>query len=196
MATVTTKSMTAEEFFEWCRRPDNEGRRFELDRGEVVEMPSPGELHGILCGWISHLLWEYVLRRGAGAVSSNDTGLLVESNPDTVRGPDVMLFAEGLPLERLNLRFSTRLPLLVVEILSPTDRPNKTNRRVGQYLRRGVPLVWLVDPETRTVGVHQPGQIPVTLDETEELTGFDTLPDFRLRVTDLFNLPGRQGQAE
>jgi Uma2 family endonuclease len=190
MATVETRKMTADEFWEWTRRPENEGRRFELERGEVVEMPPPGEKHGILCGWINHLLWQYVLRRGTGAAGANDTGLRVEEGPDTVRGPDLILFAETQPLDQLNPRFSTRLPRLVVEILSPSDRPNRTNRRVGQYLQRGVPLVWLVDPETRTVGVHRMGQFPITLDEAEELTGMDVLPDFRLRVADLFTLPG------
>jgi Uma2 family endonuclease len=190
MATVEASKMTAAEFWDWTHRPENEGRRFELERGEVIEMPSPRERHGILCGWISHLLWSYVLRRGSGAVSTNDTGLQVEQSPDTIRGPDLILFAESQPLDRLNPRFSTRIPQLVVEILSPGDRPNRTNRRVGQYLQRGVPLVWLVDPESCTVGVHRMGQYPVTLDESEELTGMDVLPDFRLLVAELFTLPG------
>jgi Uma2 family endonuclease len=191
MTTVGTRLMTADEFWEWADRPENEGRRLELESGKVIEMPSPGELHGLLCGWITHLLWAYLLRRGAGGVCSNDTGLLVAQGPDTVRGPDVMLFLESRPLEQLSPRFSTRVPQLVVEVLSPTDQTNKVNRRVSQYLRRGVPLVWLVDPETRTVAVYRPAQIHQVLDETEELTGDEVLPDLRYRVAELFTLPGQ-----
>src|SRR5262245_24691409 len=109
MATVGTKRMTAEEFFDWLQRPENQHRLFELEAGEVVEMPPPGELHGILCGWIAHLLWRYVLQRGQGSVSSNDTGLLVKRDPDTVRGPDLMLFEESRRLDDLNRRFVERL---------------------------------------------------------------------------------------
>jgi len=183
--------MTAEEFWEWASRPENQDRHFELEGGSPVEMPPPGEIHGLLCGWIAHLLWEYVLRRGAGGVTANDTGLLVEEDPDTVRGPDVMLFGESRPLTQLSPRFSTRVPLLVVEVLSPNDQANKVARRVGQYLRRGVPLVWVVDFEDRTVAVYRPGEIQMVLDDTEELTGEGVLPDFQHRVADLFALPGQ-----
>ena len=40
---VTSQRMTAEEFFDWCSRPENRDRHFELDRGEVVEVSRPGE---------------------------------------------------------------------------------------------------------------------------------------------------------
>src|SRR5262245_6247865 len=113
MATATTKAMTAEEFFDWVHRPANQERTWELERGEVVEMPSPGEMHGILCGFLAHLLWSYLLRRGrGGAVSTNDTGLLVEENPDTVRGSDLMLFTESLALDQLSRKYTRRIPQL------------------------------------------------------------------------------------
>jgi Uma2 family endonuclease len=182
--------MTADEFWEWANRPENRNRRFELDAGEVTEEPPPGELHGILCGWIAHLLWGYVQERNAGAVSTNDTGLLVETNPDSIRGPDLMLFADSKALANLNKKHTTRVPVLVVEVLSPTDRPNVSTRRTSQYLRRGVALVWLVDPENRTVAVHESGQIAQVLDESGELTGGNLLPGLRFAVADFFKLPG------
>jgi Uma2 family endonuclease len=195
MATVETQRLSADEFWEWANRPENGGKLFELERGEVVEMPSPGERHGALCVWIGHLLWNYVIRRGAGGVCSNDTGLLVEQAPDTVRGPDVMLFGESRSLEQLSPKYSTRVPQLVVEVLSPSDQMTKVNRRIKQYLRRGIPLVWLVDPEVRSVSVYRPGKELLVLDETEELVGEEVLVDFRLPVAELFTLPG-QGPAE
>jgi Uma2 family endonuclease len=190
MATAATRPMTAEEFWEWANRPGNEDRLYELDEGEVVEVPPPGELHGVLCGWIAHLLWAYVLRRGAGSVTSNDTGLLVRQGPDTVRGPDLMVFGESLSVDQLSRKFTTRIPRLVVEVLSPNDRTNEVAHRVSQYLLRGVPLVWTVDPEARTVAVYRPQEIHQVLDDTEKLTGDGVLPDFRMGVAELFTLPG------
>jgi Uma2 family endonuclease len=196
MTTAATGLMTAEEFFAFVQRKENQGRYFELFRGKVLEMPPPGERHGIVCGWIGHLLWGYVIRRGAGAVCTNDTGLIVQENPDTVRGPDVMLFGESRPLDQLNPRHSTRIPLLAIEVYSPNDNPNETIRRTEQYLLRGVSLVWGVDPVNRTVSVHTRHEFSRVYDETQVLEGFDSLPGFQCRVSELFDLPGQQSAGD
>jgi len=128
MATVATKTMTAEEFYEWANSPDNADTLYELVQGEPVPMPTPSELHGVICSLIAHLLWRYVFQRGKGYVCSNDTGLLVERDPDTLRGPDVMLFDELRRLEELSGQFAVAIPRLVVEVLSPSDRMGKVNR--------------------------------------------------------------------
>src|SRR5438552_1692602 len=105
MVATLTKAMTADEFWEWASLPGNAGTIFELDRGRIIEMPPPGELHGVICGLIAHLLWNYLFQRGKGHVTTNDTGLLVQEDPDTLRGPDVMLFLESRPLDKLNPKY-------------------------------------------------------------------------------------------
>lgn len=45
--------MTVDEFLEFCARPENFDRNFELIRGEVVELPNPNIIHGVLCSNIS-----------------------------------------------------------------------------------------------------------------------------------------------
>jgi Uma2 family endonuclease len=87
-------------------------------------------------------------------------------------------------------RYSTDVPALVVEVMSPSDTHRRTTRRVGQYLRRGVPLVWVVDPEDMAVYVHKADEFTTVLEGDEELTGNGVLPDFACRVSDLFALPG------
>ncbi|MBV9122317.1 MAG: Uma2 family endonuclease [Planctomycetes bacterium] len=196
MATVSSRTMTAEEFHEWSCRPENQDKVYELERGEPVEMPPPSEQHGVVCALVAHLLWKFIFQRGYGYVCSNDTGLLVAEDPDTVRGPDLMLFGEARRLEDLSRQFVARVPQLVVEVLSPSDQTGKVMRRLSQYLKRGVPLVWLVDPEVRIVTVYRPGREHQVVEETEELTGEEVLPGFRCRVAELFALPGPSGTKE
>jgi Uma2 family endonuclease len=196
MATVQTRRMTAEEFWEWANRPENQDKYYELDRGAVVEVTRPAEYHGTLCSWIAYLLWGYVFKHGKGYVCSNDTGLLVERDPDTLRGPGVMFFDETRGLDQLSRKFTERIPRLVVEVLSPNDRMTKVTRRIGQYLERGVGLVWLVDAEVRSVTVYRADKYPTVLDETDELTGQEVLPDLRFRVPELFTLPADQAAAQ
>ena len=88
MSTVATQPrMTAEQFFDWCNRPENRDRHFELVRGEVVEVSRPGERHGFVCLNVGRILGNYTFQRRKGYACSNDTGLILERDPDTVRGP-------------------------------------------------------------------------------------------------------------
>jgi Uma2 family endonuclease len=191
MATVLPHQMTADEFWDWACRPENQDRLYELDEGKIEEMPPPGELHGAICFLIAYLLGRYVFERGKGYICTNDTGLLIKRKPGIVRGPDIMLFDENRPLHKLSRKFARGVPKLVVEILSPSDKMAQVNRRISQYLKRGVPLIWLVDPETRTVTVYRPGRDFEVKREHEELTGNSVLPKLRYRVAELFALPGQ-----
>src|SRR5262249_15606205 len=92
MTTVSTKPMSADEFWDFVHRPENADRDFELVRGEVVEMTKPGKRHGFVCANVVSILWSFARQRKKGYVCSNDTGVLVEHDPDTVRGPDVLFF--------------------------------------------------------------------------------------------------------
>lgn len=187
--------MTAEEFYDWACLPENADRKWELDDGVPVEvegpdMPPPGELHGVICWVVAFVLGKYLYQRGAGYLCTNDSGLLVRRRPDAVRGPDIMLFLAGKSADRLNRGWADQVPPLVVEVFSPSDRPGKLNRRITQYLKRGVPLVWVVYPEEQTVEVRRPGAEPVSLEGTDPLTFPDVLPGFACTVSDLFALPG------
>jgi Uma2 family endonuclease len=188
--TDTTTRMTAEEFSDWLRRPENEGRHFELVRGEVVEVSRPGERHGLICGNVSFVLNLFVRQRRQGYVLSNDPGVLLERDPDTVRGPDVVFFDEKRRYDELNPKLVEGMPTLAVEVLSPNDRIGKITRRINLFLRSGIRLVWLVDPEARDVTVYRPGQESYVVEEEQDLTGDDVLPEFRCRVSDFFFMPG------
>ena len=187
-ATATTPKMTAEEFFEWSNLPENESRKFELHTGVPVEMPPPGEMHGLLAMWIGHLLMNYVLKRGKGMVLGSDAGLVI--NNEIVLAPDVMLIDETIAFKDANPKHCQRVPSLCVEILSPSNRMTQMIRKVNSYHRLGVKIVWLIDPEERSVHVYQADELSKLLDDTETLTGNGILPDFSCPVADLFRLPG------
>jgi Uma2 family endonuclease len=157
MTTLATKRMTAEEFFEWANRSENRDRHFELERGEVVEVSRPGKRHGFTCGNVTRILGNFTFQRRKGYVCSNDTGVILERDPDTVRGPDVALYEDVHRYDELDPKFSEQLPKVAVEVRSPTDSWSKIMRRIVHFLNRGIPLVWLVDPEDRCVTVYRPG---------------------------------------
>jgi Uma2 family endonuclease len=180
---------------EFVHRPENRDRFFELERGEIVEMPPPTKYHGMVCGNIGARLWNYSQQRGRGYVCTNDTGVIVEEEPDTVRGPDLSYYDDVHSAHEVERSYAVAPPLLTVDVLSPNDRPGRMAVRVAQLLARGVQLVWVVDPEGREVCVYRRGRDPYVVTENEELTGEDVLPGFRCRVSEFFALPGQAGSA-
>lgn len=182
--------MTAEEFFDFCQLPENRDRHLELERGRIVEMPPPGERHGAVCWNVAGLLWSFAFQRGKGVACSNDSGLILEREPDTVNGPDVLFFDKLLRYDQLKIGYQADMPQLVVEVLSPSARHTRVVRRVARLLQKGVALVWILDPEERSLAVHRAGREAVVLSENDEVTGEDVIPDLRLKVADFFKLPG------
>jgi len=190
-ATSATDRMTADEFYRWANLPENRDLHVELERGTVIEMPPPGKYHGFVCGNIAGILRDYAVKRARGYVCTNDAGLIVERDPDTVRGPDVTFYDDNQTADTMDRQVAQRPPALAVEVMSPNDRLNRTLLRISQMLDLGVQMVWVVDPETRDVSVYRSGKAHRLIATDQELTGDDVLSEFRCRVSQLFLLPGQ-----
>jgi Uma2 family endonuclease len=190
--TTAATRMTADEFYDWCCRPENENKRFELVRGEVIELPVPTKPHGVICVKVSTALELYSLEQGMGYVTGNDSGVILERDPDTVRGPDAAYYDDAEKFSELHPKYGENPPRVAVEVLSPEDRPGKVMRKIAEYLNAGVPLVWVVDPEDQSVTVHRPDRPPTVITREQDLTGDDVLPGFRWPVARLFQLAKEQ----
>lgn len=195
MASVVAAGLTANEFYDFVNLPSNRGRNFELERGEVVEMPPPGKLHGFVCGNVARLLGNYASLRGRGYICTNDSGVILERAPDTVRGIDVCFYDDAQTADDMERRYAEVPPIMAVEVMSPSDRINPMMQRVSQMLGSGVKMVWIVDPEARDVSVCRAERPAEVLCEDDELAVSDVLPGFRCRVAELFLLPASPGQA-
>ncbi len=182
MPAVMSQMLTAEEF---GRMPNPvDGSKQELVKGEIEEMPPPKARHGMVQSEIAWLLKNFVKPRKLGWVVT-ESGTILERDPDTVRGPDVSfysIFRQPQPPED----YFEIPPDLAVEVLSPDDRRNKVRAKIAEYVTNGVRLVWLVDPEARTVMVYSGNTRGVEYVETDTLDGSDVLPGFTCPVVDLF----------
>lgn len=183
MPAVLDKLVTIEEFAKYPEPAD--GSREELVRGTVITMAPPKARHGIICQNIARMLGQFVHSRRLGWVASNDTGVIIERDPDTLRGADVAYWSISRePV--LPEGYFESVPDLVVEALSPDDRKKAVREKIQDYVSSGVKLVWLVDPEVRTVTVYAGSMRGAELDESETITGGDALPGFSCKVADFF----------
>lgn len=190
MASVLTKLMTAEEFYDFVNQPKNRDRHFELEEGEVVEKSRLGEKHGVVCSNCAFLLTSYARQRKKGYVCTNDTGLVLEREPDTVRGPDVCLYLEARKFKELETKWPKRLPKLLVEVLSHNDRQGKMQKRINKFLEKGVAMAWLLDPEAETLTIYLPNRQPIVLERDEQVGELKVLPEFECKVADFFTMAG------
>src|SRR4051794_36946423 len=56
--------------------------------------------------------------------------------------------------------FAEVAPALVAAIISPQQTIGELDEMIAQYQEAGVPLVWLIDPQDRTVTIYRPGEEP------------------------------------
>ncbi len=187
MATAREKQklLTADDLL----RLYSEGVRGELIRGVLHETMASGEEHGEIVTNMVLILGGFVKPRRLGRLVASDVGVRLEWDPDTVREPDLaFVSAEKRPLDVRNTGYLEVVPELVVEIVSPSDRPADVVEKAQMWLSFEARLVWVVYPETRTVGVYRPDAPEVMLGEDDVLDGGAALPGFTCSVRDIFEL--------
>ena len=183
MSTVESPPITAEELL---HMPD--GDRYELVDGELQELD-----RGAISSWVGNQaakrITVFVDDNHLGWVFGSDAGYCIYEDPNQVRRPDASFVARSR-LEELPERYLRVAPDLVIEVVSPNDRYYEVERKVDEYLEAGVRMVWVINPELRTVRVFRKSESgPIDRHAGDELSGEDVLPGFTCRVAELFPAP-------
>ena len=145
MAT-TPKVLTYEE---WLKLPEAEGIE-EVVNGEIRKMPPNKWNHAQTIEQLG-----LQLRAKADAdnilVVTTVFGLVIRQQPFTTRVPDIAVFLRSHVVEQDGYIHSP--PELIVEVLSPANTRAERAEKLKDYESLGVPEVWVVSPEARTVEV-------------------------------------------
>jgi Uma2 family endonuclease len=171
------------------RMPD--GNRFELVDGELVE--------DVMSTWSSYVGGQLFARVNSHSLKNAQGWVFPEGtsyqcfpdDPKKVRRADVSF----IRTERLSLAEATQeghcpiAPDLAVEITSPNDTLYEVARKVREYLNAGVKLVWVVNPDVKTVEVHRADGTGVILTEKDQLSGEDVVPGLSCPIAELFVAP-------
>ena len=132
--------------------PDD-GRRYEVVRGELLVSPAPRPWHQEVVWRLARALDEYLQRNRVGHLFFSPADISWGSH-DTLVQPD--LFVVPLEEARTMSWDAMRTLLLVIETLSPTTRRADRFTKRSEYQRRQVPVYWIVDPENERVEVWVP----------------------------------------
>lgn len=179
---ATTKLMTAEDLWEM----GEDGRFCELIRGELVCTSPASGRYGKIGVRIATLLDLHASKTKQGDVFS-EAGFILARDPYTLLVPDAAFVrAERAPSQEEQKGFLEFAPDLVVEVLSPSERPSEYTTKLVTYLNAGVTTVWYVDVEDRSITTHTTGQTPRTLTTDDEIDGGEVLPGFNTPVAAFF----------
>ncbi len=146
-------------------------------RGVLVVREPPGLRHGRIALDLGRRLADHVDANHLGRVYV-ESGFKLASNPDTVRGPDVAFISQSRLPEPEPVGYPALAPDLVVEILSPGDRPGELLGKVADWLSAGTRLVWVIDPERRLTRVYRADGAEAIVTAEQALQGEDVVPGF------------------
>jgi Uma2 family endonuclease len=175
--------------------PGRTNRPYELVDGTLVEK-AVGYDESILAFDLALALARFLDAHDLGkAVGEN---ALMRLFPGLVRIPDAAFISwERYPKKkRRRGEFPSVVPDLVIEVLSKENTRKEMARKLEEYFRVGVRLVWYVDPSKRTVTVDTAVDRSTVLREDQRLDGGDVLPGFSLSIRDWFSEAERTGPRE
>lgn len=179
---TATQLVTAEELYQM-----GSDAPYELIEGVLKEVSPSNSKSSVIGMRIGSAIFRHVDAQGLGYVTGEGGGYILSHDPATVVAPDVGFYRKdrypgGMP----ESGFYPMPPDLAVEVISPSDRKSDIAQKQALYAKAGVPLVWWVDPERKTVTVYRLGQAPEIVEGDGVLSGGDVLPGFELMLRSVF----------
>jgi Uma2 family endonuclease len=174
--------ITDAEFDDFVMRPENRDRNFEFIAGEIVENVATSTSSRIAAK-IANRVGMYVEDHKLGRVTGADGGYIVF---DEKYVPDAAFVSYTRQPKAPNVLYNPVAPDLAIEVLSPGNTDTEMSRKIGNYMAAGT-VVWVADPQRKTLDVYTPQQPRHTLRVGDVLEGGAVLPGFRLAVASIFS---------
>jgi Uma2 family endonuclease len=175
-------ALTDKQFFQLCQ--NNRELKFERNaNGDVVIMSPTGGETGNYNAGLTAQLWLWNQEHKLGKVFDSSTGFKLPNRAN--RSPDV----SWITLERWNTltaaqrkQFIPLCPDFVIELRSASDRLQILQDKMKEYIENGTRLGWLINPQSRQVGIYRQNQDIQVLDAPQTLSGEEVLPGFILHL--------------
>ena len=181
------RSLTADDVLDLPVPDDATGYEF-VDGKPVPVMPA-SPTHGRLVVEVAYRLRQHVERAALTGMVCYDCGFVLglRHDPERMRGPDVSYIArEKIDAHPDADRLLRCVPDLAIEIDLTSAKKPGGQQRILDYIEAGVPLVWAIDPHSRSAMVYRADGSARLLREHEVLDAEEIVPGFRLPLAELF----------
>ena len=170
--------------------PDDVKPALEWINNRVVQKVSPRRKHSYAQGRFVSALGRWADELGNGSAAT-EWHFQVQPPGEISRTlvPDVAFLSyERMPIEQ---QYATDIvrgaPDIVVEVRSPDDKQRDIDEKVRVYLAAGSHVVFLVDPDKKTVVAIDPSG--TTAFSNDDSVTHPSMPAFAMPVRSLFELP-------
>lgn len=165
-------------------------RGVELVDGDLKEL-NVGAESSYVSGELMFLIGKVIRAGNLGHIFPPDAMYqCFPLKPKSVRKPDVSFVRSGrFPNNRPPRGIIYLVPDLVVAVISPNETYYDVEDKLNDYLLVKVPLIWVVNPDCRSVHTYLADGTVRRYTAEEELPGEPLFPGFRVRVADLFPAP-------
>lgn len=187
MGAEVIPKLTYEEF----RQLPSDGKRYELVCGEVHVTPAPATRHQAILQNLSGNLWPFVIKNRLGEVWT--APLDVRLAGETALQPD-LIFISNARAGIIQEDWIAGPPDLVVEVLSPSTAAYDRATKLPIYADAGVPEVWLIDSQAKTVEILKLQGKKYLVDSTlaaEQVLTSTQFPNWELPLSQLFDFRSR-----
>jgi len=161
----------------------------ELLDNDVLEESDMGSLnHSITQVRIASLLDDderfTVLTELSLDISQHDFSKYGIKAKDEIK-PDICLYSNTMDLQDIDILKMTEMPLLAIEILSPSQSLETLKNKLYAYFKLGVKSCWLALPSIETIDVYSQPKQHKTFDisDTEVI---DEVMDLHLPIAKVF----------
>lgn len=162
---------------------------YELVDGRLVPVTPASPIHGSLIIDVGYLLKRHVVEAGLDGMVFSDAGFVLglRRDPERMRGPDVSYVGRAkLDAHANPERLFRCAPDLAVEIDLTSGKKPDGQQRIVDYLEAGTPLVWAIDPHSRTAMAYRPDGSARLIRTDGVLDAEEVVPGFRLELPQLF----------
>ncbi|HZL37399.1 MAG TPA: Uma2 family endonuclease [Tepidisphaeraceae bacterium] len=166
------------------RAGKRDGKRYELIDGALREK-AVGMRNAFIAGLISARLNEAFYPSFGCAIAG--AMIYCFDRPDHGRKPEVTFIRlDRLPGKKLPQGDLMVAPDLVAEILSDEIAAIEVQNRLDEYLAAGVRLVWIVNPDRRTIRIYRADGTTRLFQGADVMENEPLLPGFRLVTAEVF----------
>jgi Uma2 family endonuclease len=171
--------MTVEQFEQL---PQEDGVRYELKDGELVEMANAKAGHEQTKSLILCALVPFVVQHPIGRVYAEASFAL---SPSRVYAPDVSFLRIELAAKADPDHVFQGAPDLAIEVVSESESAADLREKIQDYLDAGSRAVWAFYPKLRVIAVYDKTGVREYRGD-QVLEAPEILPGFQARVTQFF----------